>query len=269
MSDQKRQNTDPLIPNPQSLRSNPQSLALPRFTQPLVECREIGLVGGKAANLGRLLRAGFPVPGGFVVTTRAYRLALESGRSNGEAKPQAARPAVPPEVAERSPGVLPGDGQSGGGGSLVGYGGGFLHRRQWPDNTRRFSTCRARRPWSPRSSDVGPDWLPRGRWPICANTGSTPAAWRWRSSSSSFIPADVAGVLFTTNPSGIPPREMLLEASWGLGEAVVSGQVQPDALRLDWASGRVLAATIADKHVRAAGGSGLQPVAEEVAGGRV
>src|SRR5262249_35267837 len=30
------------------------------------------LVGGKGANLGRLANAGFPVPPGFVVTTRAY-----------------------------------------------------------------------------------------------------------------------------------------------------------------------------------------------------
>ncbi len=29
-------------------------------------------VGGKGANLARLARAGFPVPGGFLVTTSAY-----------------------------------------------------------------------------------------------------------------------------------------------------------------------------------------------------
>ena len=33
-------------------------------------------VGGKAANLAVLVRAGFPVPGGLVVTTAAYRLAV-------------------------------------------------------------------------------------------------------------------------------------------------------------------------------------------------
>lgn len=32
---------------------------------------EVG--GGKAANLARLVHAGFSVPPGFVVTTRAYR----------------------------------------------------------------------------------------------------------------------------------------------------------------------------------------------------
>src|SRR5437764_5932411 len=32
------------------------------------------LVGGKAANLGELIRAGFSVPAGFCVTTTAYAL---------------------------------------------------------------------------------------------------------------------------------------------------------------------------------------------------
>src|SRR5215216_8024912 len=34
--------------------------------------------GGKAANLGELLRAGFPVPPGFVITTAAYELVVTS-----------------------------------------------------------------------------------------------------------------------------------------------------------------------------------------------
>src|SRR5690349_10492577 len=36
----------------------------------------ITLVGGKGANLARLVRAGFPVPEGFVITTAAYRAFL-------------------------------------------------------------------------------------------------------------------------------------------------------------------------------------------------
>ncbi len=34
--------------------------------------RDVASVGGKAANLGELLRAKFPVPSGFVITTAAY-----------------------------------------------------------------------------------------------------------------------------------------------------------------------------------------------------
>ena len=40
---------------------------MPLFTPGLFDCRDAALVGGKAVNLGRLIRAGFPVPGGFVV----------------------------------------------------------------------------------------------------------------------------------------------------------------------------------------------------------
>src|SRR3954468_13991811 len=36
------------------------------------------LVGGKAANLAAMLRAGFPVPGGVCITTAAYRLFVET-----------------------------------------------------------------------------------------------------------------------------------------------------------------------------------------------
>ena len=39
-----------------------------------VDLGSLALVGGKGANLGELTRAGFPVPGGFCVTTTAYAL---------------------------------------------------------------------------------------------------------------------------------------------------------------------------------------------------
>ncbi|RME58476.1 MAG: hypothetical protein D6790_11930, partial [Caldilineae bacterium] len=35
--------------------------------------RDIPVAGGKGANLGELIQAGFPVPPGFVLTTAAYR----------------------------------------------------------------------------------------------------------------------------------------------------------------------------------------------------
>jgi pyruvate,water dikinase len=37
-------------------------------------------VGGKAANLGELARAGLPVPAGFCLTTLAYRRAMAPAR---------------------------------------------------------------------------------------------------------------------------------------------------------------------------------------------
>ena len=38
---------------------------------------DLATAGGKAANLGELVRAGFPVPNGFVVTTDAYATVIQ------------------------------------------------------------------------------------------------------------------------------------------------------------------------------------------------
>lgn len=50
------------------------------LTHPLATLRHnsLAFAGGKAANLGELVRAGLPVPPGFCVTTHAYALAVAS-----------------------------------------------------------------------------------------------------------------------------------------------------------------------------------------------
>jgi pyruvate, water dikinase len=72
------------------------------------------------------------------------------------------------------------------------------------------------------------------------------------------IDADVAGVLFTRHPV-TGSDERVIEASWGLGEAVVSGLVTPDSYRLE-RGGRELERTLGDKDVairpRSGGGDG-------------
>src|SRR5947209_4547917 len=49
----------------------------PQVIVPLsqLDHRSVRLAGGKAANLGEMLRSGFPVPPGFCVTTGAYAVA--------------------------------------------------------------------------------------------------------------------------------------------------------------------------------------------------
>jgi len=48
----------------------------PELTMGLAEASkaDVARVGGKAANLGELIDKGYPVPGGFVITTDAYTL---------------------------------------------------------------------------------------------------------------------------------------------------------------------------------------------------
>ena len=47
------------------------------------------------------------------------------------------------------------------------------------------------------------------------------------------VPADVSGILFTANPTTGERSEMIINASFGLGEAVVGGQVTPDTYAVD------------------------------------
>jgi pyruvate,water dikinase len=42
------------------------------------------------------------------------------------------------------------------------------------------------------------------------------------------FPSQVSGILFTQDPNDLPAEQMVVESSYGLGEAVVSGEVTPD-----------------------------------------
>jgi pyruvate, water dikinase len=70
------------------------------------------------------------------------------------------------------------------------------------------------------------------------------------------VEADVAGVLFTRNPV-TGDDERVIEASWGLGEAVVAGLVTPDQYRVA-RGGRILGQRLGDKDlaIRARPGGG-------------
>ena len=64
------------------------------------------------------------------------------------------------------------------------------------------------------------------------------------------VPAEVAGVLFTRDPRDLAAPRMLAEASWGLGESVVSGRVSPDRFVLDHATGSVRERELGSKATR-------------------
>lgn len=63
----------------------------------------------------------------------------------------------------------------------------------------------------------------------------------------SLVTAEVAGVMFTRNPL-TGAAERVIEASWGLGEAVVAGLVTPDHIRMR-PGGEVVEDTVGDKDV--------------------
>ncbi len=47
------------------------------------------------------------------------------------------------------------------------------------------------------------------------------------------FPSEISGIVFTVNPNRVEAGEMIIESSYGLGEAVVSGDVQPDKFVVD------------------------------------
>src|SRR5262249_48952662 len=64
------------------------------------------------------------------------------------------------------------------------------------------------------------------------------------------VPAESAGVLFTRDPLDPTGKRMLAEASWGLGEVVVSGRVQPDRFTVDHETGNILDRKLGSKALR-------------------
>ncbi len=81
------------------------------------------------------------------------------------------------------------------------------------------------------------------------------------------VDAQAAGVMFTIDPVTGDPSKIVIESAWGLGEAVVSGDVTPDRFRLDKVTLEVIERAIGDKAVEfrfnPASGIGLVPVEAE------
>ncbi|OQY36344.1 MAG: hypothetical protein B6243_03380, partial [Anaerolineaceae bacterium 4572_5.2] len=79
--------------------------------------------------------------------------------------------------------------------------------------------------------------------------------------------ADAAGIMFTANPLNGKRDEALINASWGLGEAVVGGAVTPDSLTVSKPNGRVIQRENAEKQmmtVRTESGTEEQPVPDHL-----
>ena len=220
-----------------------------RFTQELSKCRDLLLAGGKAASLGRLVRAGFPVPDGFVVTTRAWkraRISRQMPPAVAEEIQTSYRALGSPVVAVRSSATAEDMADA----SMAGQYETFLNVQGDQALLNAIERC-----WESFDAPRVQAYL--------REHGIDPARVAMAVVVQRQIAADAAGVLFTTNPHDGHTHEMLLEASWGLGETVVSGRVQPDILRLKRDTGQVLEAVVADKHAYLAPGAKEESPVEE------
>ena len=63
------------------------------------------------------------------------------------------------------------------------------------------------------------------------------------------VNSKAAGVMFTLNPTDGDPSKIVVEGSWGLGETVVSGSVNPDKFVVDKIIMETTEKTISTKHI--------------------
>jgi len=233
---------------------------------------DLEMVGGKGMSLAKMINAGLPVPGGFHVTTHAYRqFVAENGlqekilanlagidptdTSRLEAASQAitrlftAAP-IPENIAaavttayqalnERDAPVavrssataedLPGA-------SFAGQQETYLNIRGAEAVLEAVRRCWASL-WTARAIAY------RMKNAIDQNSVALAVV------VQELVSADAAGILFTANPVSGSRDELLINAAWGLGEAVVSGAVTPDTLTVEKETGRILKRETADKQV--------------------
>jgi pyruvate,water dikinase len=219
------------------------------FDEP--EAGQVAVVGGKGSNLGTLTRAGFPVPPGFVVTAAAYQLFLEAVPGLDESLaafdygdpdhlrrqcaalleglarvhlPAPVREAVeaglerlgPGHCAVRSSSTFEDLAQA----AFAGQHDTYLNVRGPDAVCDRVRDCFASL-WGDRAV------LYRHR------QGFEQRAARMAVVVQRQIACDRAGVGFSVDPVSGRCDRLVLEANYGLGESVVSGQCEVDHFTLD------------------------------------
>jgi pyruvate,water dikinase len=246
--------------------------AVPRLIRWLDEPDGIDLaeLGGKGANLARFSQAGFPVPPGFCVAARAYRDFVAAGGLQeriglrlaelpdlaavevAAAEIQAAieRHPIPPAVAEA---IGQAYSRLDGGAARVAVRSSataedlpeasFAGQQETFLNVRGYEALlhHVRRCWASL-------WTARAiayrREHGVADHGLALAV-----VVQAMVEAEVAGVMFTANPINGRRDEVVINASYGLGEAVVSGLVTPDTFVVRPRQGLIRERTIGHKSV--------------------
>jgi pyruvate, water dikinase len=203
---------------------------------PLPEVVEESRFGGKATHLGAALRAGLPVPPGVALAVDLVEAFATGDRGAAERCRGALEMAGAPAVAVRSSAV----GEDSSGSSFAGQhvtrlnvtgADSLLEAVGFVRDSGRSAGALAYR------ARMGIDGSPRVAVVVQA-----------------MVQADIAGVLFTRDPiDGGDVR--VIEAAWGLGEAVVGGLVEPDRFRMA-RGGEVTDIVIGDKDVRIAARAG-------------
>lgn len=179
---------------------------------PLVDADTEELYGAKAVGLGDALRAGLPVPSGVALPGPEVD-SIASGEVATTAALIEAVQALPTPLAVRSSAV----GEDSAGASFAGQ-----HITILNVPSAQDVEAAVRAVWWSANSDSAITY--RKRLGVFARPSVGVVV-------QSLLQPETAGVMFTRNPiTGADER--IIEASWGLGEAVVSGRVIPDSYRV-------------------------------------
>jgi pyruvate,water dikinase len=193
-----------------------------RQAVPLVKAEDTSIFGSKAVGLGQAMRDGLPVPPGVALSGPIVE-AVAAGDEHAIKKVvKSVRPLGGP-LAVRSSAVD----EDGAEASFAGQHLTLLNVPSSEGLTSALSEI-----WWSANSDSAITYRQRVGLFTRPSVGVVVQA---------LLDPDTAGVMFTQNPiTGADER--VIEASWGLGEAVVAGQVIPDHYRID-RSGHVLERT--------------------------
>jgi pyruvate,water dikinase len=247
------------------------------------------LVGGKGASLARMAAAGLPVPPGFQITTHAYRrFVSENGLADAILSAAVQASATDPATLERTSAqiqslfaqsTIPDDVAA-----LIRESYGELGKDDPPVAVRSSATaedlpemsfagqmetylnvCGGDHVLAAVKRCWGSLWTARAL-AYRAQQGIHPEDLSIAVVVQRLVPADVAGVIFTANPVTGARDQVMINAAWGLGEAIVGGQVTPDTIIVAKQTGAIASQEIAHKEVmtvRVAGGTREEPVPAE------
>jgi pyruvate,water dikinase len=265
-------------------------------------------VGGKGMSLAKLTRSGLPVPDGFHITTEAYRLFVSDNALQPRilqalvgvdgSDPDALEPVsqqirdffagerIPPDVAQAiaeayaamsqprlSPSSTPPAGTGNvavavrssataedlPGASFAGQQDTYLNIHGEQAVLEAVKRCWASL-WTARAIAY------RARQDIASGEVALAVV------VQELVFADAAGVMFTANPVTGRRDELMITAAWGLGEAIVSGVVNPDTITVNKSTFRPVRRETAGKlvmTVRTDSGTCEQPVPERLKKGSV
>lgn len=227
------------------------------------------LVGGKAMNLGELIRAGFAVPSGFCVTTAAYTLVSAGAGLDPLLRELAMQPRDDPaRQAELAAAVraallqapIPSEVIAAIAAAYQTLGQGepvpaavrssataedlptasFAGQQETYLNIvgRDAVLAAVQRCWASLWTDRAVSYR--------ARLGIDPHSVRLAVVVQRMVDAQAAGVLFTANPLSGKRRQAVIDATSGLGEALVSGAANPDHFVIDTPTGAIVERRMGD-----------------------